>query len=280
MTETKSFREIIDSCLKSNQVQLPVFSKIALKIQTETNKPEPDIHTIEKLIETDTALTSQLIKMANTAFFMGLAKVATVKDAIVRLGTRQVSALVILVTQKNNYRSEDAFIQKYMTHLWRHSVGTAIGAKWLSNRCGYPQLKDQAFVAGLLHDVGKLFLLTVVEAVRNDPKLGFKPSKTFLNEVLDNLHTEQGHMLLEQWHLPETYCLVARDHHQDVIDTSHMMVLLVQMADITCNKMGIGLHEPTDLILAATPTAQALTMSELDLAELEIALEDASILAT
>jgi HD-like signal output (HDOD) protein len=279
MSPTKSFKEIIDSCLKSNQVQLPVFSKIALKIQEEINKAEPNIATIEKLIVTDTALTSQLIKMANTAFFMGLAKVATVRDAIVRLGTRQVSALVILVTQKSNYRSEDAFIQKYMTRLWRHSVGTALGASWLSTRCGYPQLKDQAFVAGLLHDVGKLFLLTVVESIRNDPKLNFKPSETFLDEVMVNLHAEQGHMLLEQWHLPEIYCIVARDHHQDVIDTSHMILLLVQMADITCNKMGIGLHEPSDLILAATPTAQALTMSELDLAELEIALEDASILA-
>jgi HD-like signal output (HDOD) protein len=279
MPQTKSFREIIDSCLKSNQVQLPVFSKIALKIQEETNKAEPDNNAIEKLIETDTALTSQLIKMANTAFFMGLAKVATVRDAIVRLGTTQVKNLVILVTQKSNYQSKDAFIQKYMTRLWRHSVGTAIGASWLSSRCGYPQLKDQAFVAGLLHDVGKLFLLTVVETLRNDPKLSLMPSETFLKEILDNLHAEQGHMLLEQWHLPETYSIVARDHHQDLMDTPHTMVLLVQLADITCNKMGIGLHEPTDLILAATPTAQALTMSELDLAELEIALEDASILA-
>jgi HD-like signal output (HDOD) protein len=279
MAEMKSFREIIDSCLKSNHVQLPVFSKIAMQIQAETSKDEPDINAIEELIVTDTALTSQLIKMANTAFFMGLTKVATVKDAIVRLGTRQVSTLVIMLTQKSNYRSEDAFIQKYMTRLWRHSVGTAIGAGWLSTRCGYPQLKDQAFVAGLLHDVGKLFLLTVVDATQNDPKLNFKPSETFLNEILDNLHTEQGHMLLEQWHLPETYSIVARDHHQDLADTAHMMVLLVQMADITCNKMGIGLHDPTDLILAATPAAQALTMSELDLAELEIALEDASILA-
>lgn len=279
MTQTKSFREIIDTCLKSNQVQLPVFSKIALKIQEETLKAEPDIAVIEKLIETDTALTSQLIKMANTAFFMGLTKVATVKDAIVRLGTRQVSALVILVTQKSNYQSQDAFIQKYMAQLWRHSVGTALGAGWLSTRCGYPQLKDQAFVAGLLHDVGKLFLLSVVETIRNDPKLNFKPSETFMNEVMINLHSEQGHMLLEQWHLPEVYCVVARDHHREVMDNSHMMLLLVQMADITCNKMGIGMTEPADLILAATPTAQTLTLSELDLAELEIALEDASLLA-
>lgn len=280
MTSTLSFKDIVEDYLKSDQVHLPVFDKTALKIQQETAKEEPDIRAIEKLIETDTALTSQLIKMANTAFFRGLTKVGTVRDAIVRLGTRQVASIVILVTQKSHYKSPDSLIQKYMTKLWRHSVGTAMGANWLASRCGYPHLKEQAFVAGLLHDVGKLLLLTVIEAIRNDPKLDFTPTETFMDEILDSLHSEQGYILLDKWNLPEVYCTVARDHHQDFIDTSNLMLLLVQMAEITCNKMGIGLGEPTDLILAATPTAQALSMTELDLAELEIALEDANILAS
>ncbi|MDX9785172.1 MAG: HDOD domain-containing protein [Desulfobacterales bacterium] len=279
MNETTSFKDIIDAHLTSNQVELPVFDKTALKIQQETAKPEPDIAEIESLIITDQALTGQVIKMANTAFFRGLTKVATVRDAIVRLGTDQVCAIVILVTQKANFKSKDKLIQTYMTRLWRHSVGTAIGAGWLSVRCGYPRLKDQAFVAGLLHDVGKLFLLTVIEFIRRDPKLNFNPSDTFMNEIMDSLHTEHGFMLMTQWNLPEAYCDVAKEHHKDPSDNSPMILLLVQMADITCNKMGIGLHDPSELILAATPVAQLLGLSELDIAELEIALEDSSILA-
>lgn len=278
MSEMKSFKDIIESRLKSNKVQLPVFDKNALDIQKETSSPEPDIHKIEHLIETDPALTSQVIKMANTAFFRGLTKVATVREAIVRLGTKQVSSIVILVTQKGNFKSKDPFVHGFMAKLWRHSVGTAIGADWLANRCGYSNIRSQAFVAGLLHDVGKLFLLTVVDSLRSDPNLSFKPSNTFMNEIMDTLHTEQGHRLLELWNLPESYSEIARDHHLEDMTNPDSMLLLVQMADITCNKMGIGLSDPSDLILAATPTAQILGLSELDMAEMEIALEDASIL--
>jgi HD-like signal output (HDOD) protein len=279
MSEVKSFKDIIDSRLKSNKVELPVFDKTAFKIQQETSKAEPDIPTIERLIETDPALTTQVIKLANTAFFRGLTKVATVRDAVVRLGTQQICAMVILVTQKNNFRSEDAFIRRYMAKLWRHAVGTAMGCGWLATRCGYAPIKDQAFVAGLLHDVGKLFLLSVMESLRKEPELSFHPTSTFMDEVMESLHTEQGFILMEQWNLPDMYCEVARDHHQEEVDAANTPLLLVQMADITCNKMGIGLYDPTDLILATTGPAQLLGLSELDIAELEIALEDASILS-
>lgn len=279
MTETQSFKDIIDAHLTSNKVELPVFDQTAFKIQQETAKPEPDTTAIERLIVTDPSLTSQVIKTANTAFFRGLTKVATVKDAIIRVGTDQVCAIVILVTQKNNFKSNDKFIQKYMSNLWRHSVGAAIGASWLAVRCGYPRLRDQAFVAGLLHDIGKLFLLNIIEFIRKDPTLSFNPSNTFMNEIMDSLHTEHGFRLMDQWNLPESYCETARDHHREPSDNSPLLLLLVQTADITCNKMGIGMHEPSELILAATPVAQLLGLSELDIAELEIALEDASILA-
>jgi HD-like signal output (HDOD) protein len=279
MNEAKSFKDIIDARLKSDKVNLPVFDKTAFKIQQETTKAEPDIPAIEKLIETDPALTSEIIKMANTAFFRGLSKVTTVREAVVRLGAKQICAVVILITQKGNFQSSDAFVQQYMTRLWRHAVGSAIGSSWLAGRCGYAYIKEQAFVAGLLHDVGKLFLLSVVESLRKEPTLAFQPSSTFMNEVMSSLHTEQGFMLMELWDLPEVYSVVARDHHQELIDATNTLLLLVQMADITCNKMGIGLHDPIDLILAATGPAQLLGLSELDIAELEIVLEDANILA-
>ena len=278
MTEAKSFKDIIQDHLKSNRIPLPVFNKIAFDIQRETARSEPDINRIRKLIEKDQALTTQFIKMANTAFFRGLAKVATVQDAIVRLGTQQVSAIVILVTQKGNFRSDDPYVNKFMTKLWRHSVGTALGSGWLARRCGYPQLSDQAFVAGLLHDVGKLFLLSVVELIRRDPKTTFKPSPEFMNEIMETLHTEQGYMLMEKWNLPEAYWEVTRDHHNEEVAANRTLLLIVQMADATCNKMGIGFWEPSDLILAAMPVAQLLNLSEVDLAELEIALEDAEAL--
>lgn len=278
MEADRPFKDIVEEYLSSNETQLPPFDKTAFQIQQEITKAEPSIQKVESLVEVDQALTAQMLKMANTAFFRGLSKVETVRDAIVRLGLQQVSQIVMLVTQKKIFKSNDSYIQELMEKLWRHSVGTAMGSSWLAKKCGYHQLANQAFVAGLLHDIGKLFLLTVIELVREDKGSEFNPSKAFFLDVMDNLHTEQGYELTQNWNLPETYCLVARDHHVEHFDARDVVLLLVRVVDHTCNKMGIGMGEPMDYILVTLPEAVALGLSEVDLAELEIMLEDAPIL--
>ncbi len=275
MNNSRPFKEIIEEHLASGETQLPVFDKTALRIQQEVAKSEPDIKKIEALIEVDQALTAQVLKMANTAFFRGLSKVETVQDAIIRLGITQISDIVILVTQKKMFTSKDQYIREFMEKLWRHSVGTAFGSAWLAKKIGYQQLYTQAFVAGLLHDIGKLFLLTVIEAIRDKKQYEFNPSKELVVEIMDNLHTEQGWLLTQNWNLPEAYCNIARNHHVDPFDTRDTLLLLVRMVDKACNKIGISIHEQTETILVSTPEALTLGLSEVTLAELEIMLEDA-----
>ncbi|MBW2367319.1 MAG: HDOD domain-containing protein [Deltaproteobacteria bacterium] len=278
MDVEKSLTEIFKESLKSDKTQLPPFNKTALQIQHEIGKQDPNIKKIEAFIEVDQALTAMVLKMANTAFFRGLSKVETVRDAIVRLGLQQVANIVMLVTHKKNFQSKDSFIQSIMENLWRHSVGVALGCSWLAKRCGYPQQANQAFVAGLLHDIGKLFLLTVMESVRRKKIISFEPSQTFTTEIMAGLHTEQGYLLAQNWNLPENYAIVARDHHEEKFDTRNSILVIVRMVNKTCNKLGISVHEPTDAILVTTPEAVALGLSEVDIAELEIMLEDAPIL--
>ncbi len=274
----KPFKDIIDAHLKAGDIQLPPFDKTAFQIQQEVTRAEPSIKKVEALIEVDPALTAQVLKMANTAFFRGLSKVETVRDAVVRLGMQEVSNIVLLVTQKKLFQSTDPYVLDFSEQLWRHSAGAALGSAWLAKRCGYQGLANQAFVAGLLHDIGKLFLLTVVAAVRANEYPGFTPSREFVLEVMDSLHTEQGFLLAQSWNLPETYGTVAKDHHTEAFDTRNALLLLVRMADKACNKMGIGLYAPVDMVLVATAEAVALGLSEIDLAALEIMLEDAPLL--
>ena len=274
----KPFKDIIEEHLTSKETQLPAFDKTAMKIQREISRPEPDIEAIRSAIREDQAMTAQVLKMANTAFFKGLSKVETVRDAIVRLGIEQISNIVLLVTQKKFFKAGDPEVQAFMEKLWRHSVGTATGSAWLAKKSGYAQLSSQVFVAGLLHDIGKLFLLTVIESIREKNAYPFNPSKDFVMEIMDNLHTDQGWRLTQNWNLPEAYCVVARDHHLEAFDNRNTLLLLVRMVDMTCNKIGIGLNEPEEHILVATPEAITLGLSEVDLAELEIMLEDNPLL--
>jgi HD-like signal output (HDOD) protein len=277
MPRQQSFIEIIDRQLTSSNARLPVFNSTALRIQQEIAKAEPDIRLIEKLIVSDQSLTAKVLSVSNSSFYKGLTQVDTVRNAIVRLGINEVSNIVMLVTHENNFRSKDPFVHGIMRKLWRHSVGCGMGANWLAKKCGLHALAHEAFFAGLLHDVGKLFILTVIDDLKNSNDFDIQPSDSLLIEAMNNLHASHGYSLMVQWNLPEKYCHVVRDHHKEPFDSKDMLSALVRLADKACLKLGVGLTADPALVLAATPEADALHRSEVDLAQMEIMLEDSQI---
>jgi HD-like signal output (HDOD) protein len=274
-----SLLEFIDQQLKAKDVRLPVFDATALEVQKLSQAKDCDARQIEKLIIRDQALAAEVLKVANSAFYGGLQKVTTIKNAIVRLGNHEITNIVMLVSQKKNFRSQDPQLKPIMSLLWQHAIGTAIGACWLAREYGFKDLAQEAFFAGLLHDAGKVFILSVIEKAFRDGKLPRKPPEPLLLEIMDSLHAERGHALMRAWNLPDKYCLVARDHHRDDMDAKNHLLLLVSVADMTANKMGIGLRKDRSLVLTATRQAELLNLSEIDIAKLEIRLEDALMLA-
>ncbi len=187
MTETLSLVEKIREQVASDQLQLPVFHHVALRLQHLLAKEDFNINQVAALIMEDQALVSQVLRMANSAFFAGLSKVATIRDAIIRLGARQVADLVMLVTQQHAYRSDHPLIGPYIHMLWKHALGCALGSKWLASRTGFKELTHEALLAGLLHDIGKLFLLKVVEDLHTSGTCPLTLTKAVIDEVLDTL---------------------------------------------------------------------------------------------
>lgn len=277
MQKQVSFIEVIKQHIEEGNVVLPVFNSAAMKVQQELVKKEPDMRVLENAITTDQSLSSLVLQMANSSFYRGLVEVLTVKAAIVRLGMREVGRISLLVASKNQFRSGDKRLNWIMRKLWQHSVGCALGAKWLATRCKLDELESHAFFAGLLHDVGKLLVLMVVEQMRKkDPKLPV--TDALLLEAMVSLHAQQGFSLMKLWNMPEPYCIVARDHHKDDYDNTNDMLILVRIANMMCNKVGIGLHKDNSLMISALEETHHFNLTEIDLAEMEIVLEDTTIL--
>jgi HD-like signal output (HDOD) protein len=278
MAAPLSLVDVINRFIESDAVTLPVFNSASSRIQQEMAKPEPSIQVIEKIITSDQALSSQVLKIANSSFYRGLAEIGTVRAAILRLGFKEIEQVVVLATSRQHFKSNDKTINLLMKKLWQHAVGCAYGTVWLARRYTYGVDQSQAFFGGLFHDVGKLLVLVIIEQVKRRNKT-LKITDALLLEAMDKLHPREGAKLLAQWNMPEYFCVIARDHHSMEIDDKNFLLLLVRMANMVCHKLGIGLSKNPALILPATLEAGLLNLTEIDLAELEIVLEDTAVLA-
>ena len=275
MTGERSLAEIVEEKIASGTVELPVFDQTAIRIRQMIERGEYDPPAVARLVAVDPALSGSLLRHANSSFFGGIEKVVTVRDAIVRLGVRQVAELVILASQRQQYELKDFELHELSDQLWRHAVGCGIGAQWLARKIQMEDRVQEAFLAGLLHDIGKLLLLRVLDELIAQQQLQFRPSRELVLELLGYLHCQQGHRLMQTWNIPETYADIVRGHHDEDYDETDALMSLIRLVDMACNRLGIGIRGKIDSSLAASVEVQRLRISEVILAELEIRLEDA-----
>lgn len=274
MAESKSLVELINDYLADNATEIPVFHVVAIRLQQVLHKPNFSIDEVTQLIVADQGLSSQVLRVANSAFYSGLSRVTNIREAIVRLGSQEVANIAMMATQADVYRSTNPLFSRTMQILWQHALACAIGAKWLAGKVGYATMAQEAFLAGLLHDVGKLFLLKVVEELVNGGRMTVQISPALITEVLNSMHVERGYALMQRWNLPELYSDVLRDHHLAELPPGNTLLAIVRLVNQCCNKLRVGLRPDPELVLFATAEAQFLGAKEIVLAELELVIED------
>ncbi|MBI5557479.1 MAG: HDOD domain-containing protein [Deltaproteobacteria bacterium] len=280
MTKVLSLIEQINEFVKQENFQLPVFNDIAMRILKMARHEDYDIREMSQLIYQDQVLVAEVLKAANSSFFGGLSAITTIKDAIVRLGARQVSDLVLIASERIQYSAMDKKLNTLLSKLWKHSVACAIGSQWLARRLSYHEKDNEAFIGGLLHDIGKLFLLRVIDTMKQSTELSFNISYDLSVELINSFHAEQGYKLLSQWNIPQIFCEIARGHHSEDFDQDNIPLLLVRLTNQACNKLGIGMTRDPSIVLVSAPEAAPLRIKEIVLAELEVMLEDTMQIAT
>lgn len=269
MTDTGTgFAAVLERYIRSEKLTLPIFDPVSMQVQMELVKKDPDMRALGKLIMADQALSSKIIKLANSSLYGGLARVENVQTAIVRLGFRELGRVILHELSRKPYACKNQQINSLMKSLWQHSVGCAFGAGWLSDRLDFGVMQNEAFFAGLLHDVGKLLLLMILEQkMQHDSSVVIEPDLVL--EAMTAYHAEQGYRLMQQWEMPDFFSVVARDHHLVDFDGSNYLLILVRLSNLVCHKLGIGLITDHALNLMATREAGLLNVSEEELVALE-----------
>ncbi|MCB9556752.1 MAG: HDOD domain-containing protein [Deltaproteobacteria bacterium] len=207
------------------------------RLMAKINDPDSSVDEVAKILGSDPTSSVRLLKLANSAFYGMMGKISTVQRAVVVLGFKTVYSLVVTIwTHTLAARSRDADEFRLLSSMFAHGLTSAISASLLV-RSRESVIPDDAFMAGLLHDIGRTALVCQLGKDYEDrvllPAEHGNQSLTELElSVLGFSHTELGAELMSQWHLPQFLSAVAARHHDAEIDRdSEPLLAAVMLAD-------------------------------------------------
>lgn len=262
--------------LTTQPIELPVFHPIAIRLQQLLESPDFKMNDVIAMASEDQSVVGQILKMANSTVYMGRVRTETIKDAVIRLGALQVANIAMAASQAGLHLSENKVINGVMRSLWLHSHACAAASRSVARKRGYPQYADQAYMAGLLHDVGKLYLLKALERLNSMGVAQAALEEDLLLEIFAELHIEQGCRLMQHWNMPKVYYNVVANHHDPNFDTSDTVLAIVRLVDAACKYKGIGqVHDP-NLDMESLPETSLLQLTQDELDDLYEVLDDST----
>jgi putative nucleotidyltransferase with HDIG domain len=242
MKTYESWAEWVESGVwaDSNESTMPMVPALASDVMALAIDPEVSVARIARVVAKDQVLATRVLRLANSAYCAPMQQITTVNDAIVRMGTGPVRNVVLAVCFTSRLQGTNI----YGTHgrdLVDHAIGTAYLARLLAERIGGDA--DEAFMCGLLHDLGKLLLLKLS---RDFIKYGAPtPSAQEIERVYTERHSEIGAQLLRQWQLPAALEMPVRYHHDPLACTDYRQeATTTYIANRLSHRYGFGC--PTD----------------------------------
>ena len=224
---------------------VPALPAAAARVITLIQDPDVGISELMKVIEHDPGLTSNVLRLANSAYFGGNREIVSVRDAGVRLGMNRIFQLVLTSAITPTIAEPVRGYSLPPGELLEHSIAVAVGSEELARKVG-KKVPPHTFTTGLLHDIGKTVLGLFVE-VDADPILdvAFEEKVSFEiaeRRVLGIDHAEVGAVLLDEWNLPENIVDGVRHHHSPLdCEDDPFVASVVHVVDNLCLERGIGM---------------------------------------
>ncbi len=239
--------------LKSRILQkieaIPSLPAVVYKVMQLINDENSCAADFENLISKDQALTARMLRMVNSSFFSLSRKVNSITDAVVYLGHNTIRSLVLGASTSNLFKKNLKIYGYQQEGLWQHANVVAALARYLAQEASMTPLEiENAYISGLLHDIGKLILGPFVEqfADRFTPLVTTgQPLSTAEKEILGFDHGEIGGILLTNWKLPKNLVEAVSLHHFPAnAAVAPREVMVITLADDLSNRLGFALEAP------------------------------------
>ncbi|NUM52603.1 MAG: HDOD domain-containing protein [Candidatus Hydrogenedentes bacterium] len=266
--------EILAALPKSLE-ELPVLPEISQRVMKMLRDPNMSMSDLADIIRQDQVIAIRILQLANSAMYGGLQEIKDLNAACARLGTRTIANAVQAVANGNLYITGNEAFRDHMRQLWRHAVATAHCAYEIANVLAEPRA-DELFVAGLIHDIGRVVLLDIIVNQYRGVLADLRNSPELLEEVFAGFSPLVGLHVVIKWNLPPefrmtTYFLRNAENVPD--ESERVLANIVALAEAVAEASGYGLGMQISSMLSL-PCARALGMTDMKLAMVRADLDD------
>jgi len=229
---------------------IPPIPAVATKVLALLNDHGTTAETLARTIEADPAVAARIIKISNSPYYGAYRQIQTLPAAIVTLGLNTLRSLVVTAAVSEAYKPF-GLMEKM---LWEHSMGAAVAARIIA--ASVPQVnKEEAYLVGLFHDIGKVIMhakdpakfQALVQLCYNEER----PFAEVESTMYPYTHPEVGGYVIRQWNFPEALVVAVERHHDlafpdEVALHDRQLTAVAAMGHAFCSRLGIGQRFPSE----------------------------------
>ena len=235
LIDKEDSNKIADTIVKEIE-EIPQFPQHIIELEKILSTPNSNFNSIFKIIKKDPSLIADLLKTANSAFYMLPHKVNSIEEAIRLIGFKGIRNLVMTYAAQNILMNR--YNLKHIKEIMNHSFETAFYAFNLAKRLGLKDIADDAYLAGILHDFGKIIVNSLKPGILEEIK-NICSNSNINRDLVENLtsgynHSIIGAKLAKKWNFPEHLVQSIQFHHDPLgaSDESLELVSIVYLANI------------------------------------------------
>jgi putative nucleotidyltransferase with HDIG domain len=221
-----SVRAELELKLHAGALELPLLPGVAMDITSAAAREDVDARALAEMLKRDASLSAHVLRIVNSPVYSPRAQIVSLQQAVARVGAAKIREIALVIACRTGVFKAKGY-EREIDEVFRHSIATALFAQEIARHTR--NNVEDAFLCGLLHDVGRPVLLQALVTLLREAHANTERGAVL--ELVRELHESAGAALAKAWALPETVVTALSKHHCVDVAQEPVPVRIVALAD-------------------------------------------------